>query len=459
DPPVDVYALLKMSRELCYHKHLLLSAGLLLARGRIVCFCDSDAMVRPSFVQSIIEHFEAQPGTVLHHDEVRNNNERFYPFGHPDFDDVIGEGAINWTGTTTTGIVDTVDPLHTRNYGACMSAKRRDLIAVGGADEHTDYLGHICGPYGLTFRLVNYLRRERWHESEFIYHVWHPGQAGDNNFGGPHDGRHMSTRALDVRRTGLVRPAVENDAILMLRTKAPGWRDESALREAVINDRRAAGWVIDQTETETAGADSWGHHIKLREIKFDDADAPPPSSRRTRATSALPSMDSVVYSRRPDRAEPILRASTKLRLVPVLVGLVLRQMFGLAADPGVKMPRGGPLRRMRRLTLRQMYWIRRYWHRLCVAYLNGADEITLYGGDGFARVGRILSRDLPLTITRIIPAEATKHDAIAGCRALRPDQARYVRGYVLLTSLRGTREAYRRLAELQVPKERVMPLR
>ena len=63
----------------------------------------------------------------------------------------------------TTGLLDNVDPLHTRNYGACMSALREDLLKIGGADEHIDYLEHICGPYEMTFRLVNAGKREVWY--------------------------------------------------------------------------------------------------------------------------------------------------------------------------------------------------------------------------------------------------------------------------------------------------------
>jgi hypothetical protein len=40
-----------------------------------------------------------------------------------------------------------------------MAARRRGLLAIGGADEHIDYLGYMCGPYELTFRLMNYQAR------------------------------------------------------------------------------------------------------------------------------------------------------------------------------------------------------------------------------------------------------------------------------------------------------------
>src|SRR5262249_5758853 len=137
-----------------YHKHLMYNAGLVLSCGDIVVFCDSDAMVRETFVRSVLEAFRRDFSIVLHLDEFRNVRPTFYPFSYPSFEEVLGPGCINNVGGRTTGLVDQDDPLHKRNYGACMAAVRSDLIAIGGADEHIDYLGHICGPYEMTFRLV-----------------------------------------------------------------------------------------------------------------------------------------------------------------------------------------------------------------------------------------------------------------------------------------------------------------
>src|SRR5207248_9744049 len=99
-------------------------------------------------------------------------------------------------------------------YGACLAARRADLLSIGGADEHPDYLGYVCGPYELTFRLLNRGRRERRLATEYLYHTWHPGQ---NMFNaephGPHDGRFLSPRALHARSTGRVRPFLPNPCV------------------------------------------------------------------------------------------------------------------------------------------------------------------------------------------------------------------------------------------------------
>ncbi|MDH3257666.1 MAG: hypothetical protein OEM27_08605, partial [Nitrospinota bacterium] len=221
---VDQWLALGFSNDLYYHKHLMYNVGITLSRGRIVTFCDSDAMLKPTFAQSIIEAFDflktpesQDPGIVLHHDEVRNIDEKHYPFDHPTFDKFLSGTCINWKNGTTAGLLDKQDPLHTRNYGASMSALKRDLIAVGGADEHLDYLGHICGPYEMTFRLINAGKKEIWHPREFLFHTWHPGTDGENNYLGPHDGRNMSSTALATRVTGRILPLLENPAIKILR--------------------------------------------------------------------------------------------------------------------------------------------------------------------------------------------------------------------------------------------------
>ena len=241
---VDQWVLLDMPEACCYHKHLMYNAGIAMARGSIVLFCDSDAMVRESFVASVVSAFDQDPGIVLHLDQFRNVRTDLYPFRYPSFDEVLGQGCINNVGGRTSGVATFDDPLHERNYGACMAAMRDDLIAIGGADEHVDYAGHICGPYDMTFRLVNYGRREVWHASEFLYHTWHPGQAGVGNYLGPHDGRHMSTTALETLATHRVSPYVENPAIAALRVGEIV--DAEMLEQRIIAADRAELWTMDR---------------------------------------------------------------------------------------------------------------------------------------------------------------------------------------------------------------------
>jgi hypothetical protein len=244
---VDTWLLLEMPEDCYYHKHVMYNAGIVLARGEICVICDSDAMVKPGFIRAIVEAFEKDPRVALHLDQFRNNRRDFYPFNYPSFEAVEGEGCINNAGGKTAGILDRKDPIHSRNYGACMCARRSDLIGIGGADEHVDFVGHICGPYDMTFRLVNHGRKELWHPTEFMYHTWHPGQAGVDNYLGPHDGRHVSTTSLAALSARRVRPLLENPAILHLREQ-PATPAE-ALIPMLIRPEGTAEWRRERLES------------------------------------------------------------------------------------------------------------------------------------------------------------------------------------------------------------------
>ena len=217
---VDTWLLLEMPGTCYYHKHLMYNAGTVLSKGEIVLFGDSDAMVRPTFVETILNAFERDPWIVYHMDEFRNVRRDYYPFNYPTFEDVLGDGCINHRDGKTKGVLDDIDPMHSRNFGACMCAWRKDVIAIGGADEDLTYLGHICGPYDMTFRLMNFGRRMIWERNEYLYHTWHPGSDGIDNYLGPHDGKNMSTTAFQALCSGRIPPQVENAAIQLLRTES-----------------------------------------------------------------------------------------------------------------------------------------------------------------------------------------------------------------------------------------------
>jgi len=217
-PLLDKWIVMDMPDDLYYHKHLMYNIGIIAGKGNIICICDSDAVFSPTFVESIIGAFEKSSDIVLHLDEVRNVSEKFYPFNYPQIKEILEGAVINWnkSKSITDGLLDNDDYLFTRNYGACFCAKKTDIISIGGSDEDLNYLGHVCGPYELTFRLINYGLKEVWHQKEFIYHVWHPGTDGHLNFAGPNV-KNMSLIALEALHTGRVMPLTENNIIKELR--------------------------------------------------------------------------------------------------------------------------------------------------------------------------------------------------------------------------------------------------
>src|SRR5438445_4986206 len=117
---LDTWILLDMPTDCYYHKHLMYNAGIVHSLGGVCVFCDSDAMVGPGFVGAIAGAFDREPSIVLHLDQFRNVRRDLYPFCYPSFDEVLGPGCINRVDGRTKGIAASDDPLHERNYGACM---------------------------------------------------------------------------------------------------------------------------------------------------------------------------------------------------------------------------------------------------------------------------------------------------------------------------------------------------
>lgn len=391
-PIVDKWIILNMPKGIYYHKHFMYNIGILVSSGRIVTFCDSDAFMEPTFINSIISSFSECEDIVLHMDEVRNINRKFYPFSYPSFDEVIRIGCINWNSGRPRGLVDLSDPIHLRNYGACMSALRRDLISIGGADEHIDYLGHICGVYDMTFRLVNLGKKEIWHEKEWIYHTWHPRQSGRWNYLGPHDGRHMSTTALKIMDSGRTMPLVENRAIRELRENGGAIRGYDALLYKAMPDKETLErWKVRQNiryiiENIFITTRDWiGQQVCIRKIYY--------------------------AVKKPDIT--IKKLIAQCRLFLILFVMIIRQFYIKVSVPSrgrfkFEGRQRGVIKRIYSLYVffikiwkydRQLIKLcRRCLERL---YMQGVKSVVIFGDGDIAKILSILAMPLPLKIVDI----------------------------------------------------------
>ncbi|MBI5448430.1 MAG: glycosyltransferase [Gammaproteobacteria bacterium] len=240
----DTWITLDMPNTCYYHKHLMYNVGILLAKGDIIIICDSDVLVKPTFLTNILNKFETSKNIFLHLDQFRNHNKDFYPFNFPSIEEVI-HGSSNHVRGKTKGLLETEEPLHSKNYGACFCALKKDLIAIGGADEHIDFAGYICGPYDLSFRLLNLGKNEIWHDTEFTYHTWHPGESGtNNNYCGPNDGKGMSSTALEALLSQRIQSHVKNEAIAYLQ------QNETPVDEAPLQEKMISNDIITSTSKE-----------------------------------------------------------------------------------------------------------------------------------------------------------------------------------------------------------------
>lgn len=202
-----------------YHKHLGYNAGLLRARGELICVCDSDAVFPPDFIRSVFRSFHMEHGgsaipLVLMHYEWRTS--LLYPDGLTDTETLKDRTRWQWWSLIV-------------NEGACMTVRRADAIRFGGFDEHPSYRGYLCGPYDLGWRLINAGWPELWHDpSVALWHFAHPDPIGTNGQQAslkqllekayPHIDGHALT-AVEGFSTGRFQPLRENPQIWALRMK------------------------------------------------------------------------------------------------------------------------------------------------------------------------------------------------------------------------------------------------
>src|SRR5439155_10055072 len=83
-----------------------------------------------------------------------------------------------------------------------------------------------------------------WSNHEFSFHTCHPGEGGVGNYVGPHDGRVMSTIALDALASRRALPLVESPAIAAIR-RSPSISVEDALAK-LIDKTDLIAWRTDR---------------------------------------------------------------------------------------------------------------------------------------------------------------------------------------------------------------------
>ena len=428
---VDTWMLMEIPVNCFYHKHLMYNAGIVLADGELVMIVDSDAMVRDNFVAKVLHAFQQHPNIVLHVDQFRNNRRDLYPFLFPTFDEVLGEGCINHFNRKTIGVCDEIDPLHTRNYGACMCARRDDLILIGGADEHVDYLGHICGPYEMTFRLVNHGRREMWLQDEFTYHTWHPGQAGDKDYIGPHDGRHVSARALEARFSGRILPFLENPAIKNIRLHDGRPTIEQSLAQ-LAPEERLETWSSENVPNLKPRL--WNELVCRR------------PSVRWRLCKTFCSL----FARQV--REKIFNLRDKSREISVAQGPGSKA--GLLETIAVSIPKICQF--SKRMLEFCLYATHRSRECLSDLVAQGEHEVSFYGTDGIAEILYDLTFEIPVTVKNIYDdSEGKRFHAF---EVLPVEACRSANEKLIITSLIGVEEKIRNLKAIGVSLDRIVVL-
>src|SRR5262245_50261502 len=94
-PLLEQWLVAGYPREYIFNKHRLYNLGFLLAQGEYCVICDSDAIFTPNFVAKMLDAFARAPNSVVHLDEIRNNDPRLFPFCYPSIPVVLGPGCVN----------------------------------------------------------------------------------------------------------------------------------------------------------------------------------------------------------------------------------------------------------------------------------------------------------------------------------------------------------------------------
>lgn len=144
-----------------YHKHKGYNAGLLAAKGELVCICDSDAVFPNDFVERILHCYYKDGYDQKPERKIVQVFQRRTKTPYPGLDKIKLKSIENDYEWETWN-----------NVCACGIFLRNDIIAFGGFDEHKTYRGFFCGYSELTNRMVNMLIDEYWiPDSELA--IWH----------------------------------------------------------------------------------------------------------------------------------------------------------------------------------------------------------------------------------------------------------------------------------------------
>ncbi len=443
--PVDTHGVLGMPPGVCHHRHALYNLGILLASGRIVCIMDSDALVRPGFVASIIREFQERGPIALRYDEVRNDDTRFRPFRRPSFDAITGYGCVNWLDGRPLGLCDGVDPLCARDHDACLCALREDLIAIGGADLHHDYLGDRGTVAEMTFRLAGHGRPEVWHRTEWLYRVGDQDRGGENP-ADPLTGRRMVQGACARRAQGTVLPLLESPAIA--RTRGGARPADEDIGKELLPRGLVAAWGPERPAG-AAPCRSAGVQSTPPWLPKAGAYVPP-------TTTA----DPILGSAPPSTARP--------RMFLLMAGLLwhdlrikLQVPTRLPSPPGLAKA-GRPITQLRSLAafVCRVHAYHRdrllaCWRHLRYARALGAREVILYGDGVAARMLCALAPYVPLTVRAIVPFCAAGRPHGAGL--LFPAAAAHV--MIVPAAFTDTTKHLARLAACGVDRTSVVTLR
>jgi len=144
-------------REETYHASRCFNRGIREARGEILVLPDGDLIVRPDFLERVAAWHAEYDRLALY--GYRYNEPEAGTLADLSFEELDAKCVCN----------------NPRNYGACLSVRKKWLEAINGYDEHPVFEGgfHANG-YDIATRLGIYGLAIQWEPTLRLYHPWHP---------------------------------------------------------------------------------------------------------------------------------------------------------------------------------------------------------------------------------------------------------------------------------------------
>ena len=152
---VRIFTLNKTGKP--YHMAYCFNEGIRQSLGDLLVIMDADLVVNPTFLETIKEEHEKCPELAMYlqrWDEPKEKHKENISLQH------LKKVCIY---------------RNPRNYGGCLSVRKKWLLTVNGYEQHPIFAGLHALAMDMYTRLKNLGLHIKWHPTERVYHPWHPG--------------------------------------------------------------------------------------------------------------------------------------------------------------------------------------------------------------------------------------------------------------------------------------------
>lgn len=149
--------IITLNRKSSYHSAYCRNAGVRASRGELIVYADGDVVAESTLLQSLWDEHQKMDDLVVflyRHDEPQSVHRDDWDLAHLRTHSKVG---------------------NTTNYGACMSVRKKWIIAINGWEQHPAFGSHV-NAHGtdMYIRFKNLGLAVKWNPHLPLYHPWHP---------------------------------------------------------------------------------------------------------------------------------------------------------------------------------------------------------------------------------------------------------------------------------------------